>query len=166
MKLWAGLVLLLAVFAVSVLLTAVEGFRNCSAEDRLVLERLGVFQGHVAPLFASPFVWSRYPAASTHLTALVSERGFLMTVPLLLAALCVPHALGRPSFPLSIGICVAVAAVPYVAGMVILQGNTLDPPHVGRWLAVMILGPLYALIICAVICVLELLRSRSRPRSL
>jgi hypothetical protein len=167
MRWWAVLVLLVVVFFGSVLLTAIAGLHNCSATDGLLLDRLGVLQGHVSPLLASPFVWSRYPAAPSHLSSLVSTRAFLTTVPLILAALCLPHALRRRSFPLSIGICVVVAAVPYVAGMVALHDNTV-PEKVGPWLSIMFLGPLYVLVVCAFVCVVELMRpsTRSRPSCL
>ncbi len=167
MKRLASLLLLLIVFAVSVLLTTIEGFHNLGDnEDARLCERLGVFQGHVAPLFATSFVWSRYPAAPNRLSALVDERAFLITVPLLLFAVYFTRIRGRRPFPLLIAICLAVAAVPYIAGMIMLRGGTMDDlQHVGRWLAVMLLGPLYALIICAILCVVELLRPGSRSHS-
>ena len=164
----AALILLLSVFAVSVLLTTIEGYHNLGDnEDARLCERLGVFQGHVAPLFATSFVWSRYPAAPNHLTALVDRRAFLTTIPLLLIALYFARIRGRRPFPLLIAICLAVAAVPYITGMIMLRGGTMnDLQYVGRWLAVMLLGPLYALVACAVICIVELLRPDPRHRSL
>ncbi len=164
MKRRAVLILLLVMFAVSVLLAAVEGFRNCSAEDGLVLERAGVFQGHLAPLFATSFVWSKYPAVPNAPTALVSEKAFVLTIPLLLVALYFARVRGRRPFPLRIAVCLAVALVPYAAGVIALHNNTVAE-KAGAWLAVMILGPLYALLACAVICVVELLRPRPRARS-
>jgi len=164
----AALILLLSVFAVSVLLTTIEGYHNLGDnEDARLCERLGVFQGHVAPMFATSFVWSRYPAAPNHLTALVDRRAFLTTIPLLLIALYFARIRGRRPFPLLIAICLAVAAVPYITGMIMLRGGTMnDLQYVGRWLAVMLLGPLYALVACAVICIVELLRPDPRHRSL
>jgi hypothetical protein len=163
----AVLVLLAAVFAVSVLLTAVEGLRTIGADDMLLFERLGVLQGHLAPLFASSFVWSRYPAAPTHLSALIDEKAFLATIPLLLAALYFVHIRGRRPFPLQIVVCLAVALVPYAVGAIALHNRPVDDPRlVGSWLVIMILGPMYALIICAIVCIVELLRPRARSRSI
>ena len=161
----AALVLLLSIFAGSVLVTAVAGLCSCSSEDLLVLERAGAVQGHLAPLFASSFVWSRYPAAPNHLTALADQRALLTTIPLLLIALYFARIRGRRPFPLLIVICLAVALVPYAVGMIALHDNTLLE-RTGPWLAVMLLGPLYALAACAVICIVELLRPDSRHRSL
>jgi hypothetical protein len=168
MKRLAALVLLLSVFAVSVLLTTVEGFRNLNNEkDGFLVENVGALRGHVAPLLATSFVWSRYPAAPAHPTALISEKAFLLTVPLLLVALYFARIRGRRPFLFQVAVCLAVAPVPYVVGTITLHGGTItDRAEIGPWLAVMILGPLYALIICAVICVVELLRPRARSRSI
>jgi hypothetical protein len=167
MKRWAVLVLLLAVFAVSVLLTAVEGFRNLDGYDAALLDWVAIPHGHVAPVFVSPYLWSRYPAIPNHLSVLVCPTAFLITVPLLLVALHFARIGGRRPFPLQVAVCLAAALAPYAVGATTLHNRPIDDPRaVGSWLAVMLLGPLYVLIICAIICIVELLRPDPRPRAI
>jgi hypothetical protein len=168
MKRWAVLVLLLVMFAVSVLLTGIEGLVDAAVHnDLLSLERLGVFQGRLASLLTSSFIWSRYPALPPGLTWVIGPTPFLATVPLLLAALYFVRIGGHRPFPLRIAVCLAVSLVSYAVGAIALHGNTAtDSPQVGQWLGIMILGPLYSLVVCALLCIVELLRPRSWDCSL
>jgi hypothetical protein len=154
MKWFAILSLIVVVFGVSVVLTALGALSNVSREDGALLNFLDLQRGHITTLFTTPFVWSKYPRLP-QLGCLFDLKAFLLVVPLLLVVVYLLRVRSRRRFPILVGTCLAVMVVPLSAGAIALHENNV-PEIAGPWLVVMLLGPFYVMTGCALLCVAEL----------
>jgi hypothetical protein len=155
MKTLSVLTLILALFVASVVFTAVSVLCAWDApSDDLRLEDLAV--GRLHPMLLGPTLWSRYPNAPP-LSALIDYLALSIAVPPIVAAVYLLGA--RRRLPLG-WVAVAVlplGLIPYGLGTLILRAGNFPPDTSGPWLAVMLLGVLYASCASALLAGLEIL---------
>lgn len=158
MKPLATTVLLLSLVGVSVLLTAVAGLCDVSADDVLDLDALAT--GRVSSIFGS-FLWSRYPAMPP-LSAIFEWRAILIILGAFVPCWRVLSGQRRTRKLLLLA-APATGFLPFFLGELVLRGNT-DLSQAGPWLATMLLGVMYGLILSVILATFELCR-RSRNTS-
>jgi len=163
MRAYPVLILLVIVFFGSVVLTVIGVLSEVSREDDAAIAQIGLARGHIAGLFFTGLVWSKYPMLP-HPSILIDAKSILLTVPLLLGAVFITQAGKFHVLPLRIVVVLAVALLPCAAGAIALHGND-HPETAGPWLKVMLLGPLYTLAACSLLCVAEEVHQRLRCRA-
>ncbi len=153
----AAAALPLSLFGLSVLLTAIAILCNFSSADETSIELLTT--GHIEDLLGRS-VWSRYPEMPSPFMAMFDWTALLTT---LVPFGCVAWALRRQPHgrTLLFGVAFAVGFIPYLAGRVALRNNTM-PELCGPWIATMLLGLAYGLVLCAILAIREMCR---RPTS-
>jgi hypothetical protein len=115
--------------------------------------------GRLGPMFSGSTLWSRYPSlpslgAFIHLRVMLLVGGLVTT-----AVYILRFRLHKPFGAVSI-VALTLGAIPYAMGMLVLRCNVVDARACGAWLAVMVLGVLYAGLAAGVLATMELAGSR------
>jgi len=119
-----------------------------------------LMQGRIESWVLSETMWSRYPALVPlpQMKGLYSTKALLMTVPLFFV-LYYALRLKRKYSLFTVGLfCLGTGAIPYAIGRLALLYNT-DIANIGPWVALMLLGVLYATMGCMFFAILGLLFS-------
>ena len=154
-RLFSGLVLVVVLFAITVLCTGIYYLQQ-NQESLAEPEAEQIAVGNIHTLVFSSGLWSQYPSFPSvefliYVPALVSS-GFLLAVLVNLSG----FRKKRHLLSASLG-CLFAAALHYLVGMWALSGNTVFE-YAGRWIAVMLVGMLYCCIGCVVFAGADVLK--------
>ncbi len=117
-----------------------------------------IMHGRIESWAQSRTTWSRFPTLVplTRAKVLYDLQALYLTVPLFLAAYYTLRIKGKHSL-LTVGVaCLGLGAIPYAVGRLALLYNT-DITNSGPWVAVMLMGILYATAACFFFALLGLL---------
>jgi hypothetical protein len=145
--------LTMALFIATTMLTAVSVLsRMDEPSEDICLENLA--SGRLGPLLFGPTLWSQYPSfpdpmalANDYVLFLV---GGLVAVAVYVSRFKFQRTLGATSL-----VVLALGAIPYVQGLFVLRSSEVEPAECGSWVAVMILGVLYASLAAAVLAIVD-----------
>ncbi|MCF7958398.1 MAG: hypothetical protein K9M57_08125 [Phycisphaerae bacterium] len=154
-----------SVFILAAVMTAVTRLMNL--ETVSYDEAQSIIQGRIGCWFFQADFWSTFPTLpSIHqLQILINPRALLITLPLLGFTIYLLRVRENLSFAKTAIACQTMAIVPWIFGMMALNGNTA-PETAGPWLAVMLLGVFYATLTCCALASLELVKPKvnNRPK--
>ncbi len=162
-KIKCALIFLISFFILVVVVTAVSNLMNLETVPINEFEKL--IQGRIVHWFFQATFWETFPNfPSIHeLQVLFNPLAMLITLPLLGFIIYLVRFRENISFAHTAIVCQVVAIVPWVFGMMVLNGNTA-PDSAGPWLAVMLLGVFYTALTSGILALLELVKPKKIKR--
>lgn len=154
MKIVSSITLVAGMFISSTMLTAIDQLSNLT-DYVFGLGDVDFSAGHLASLFTDKQFWGQYPsfALPGSWTDFYTAAIACGVIGALLYAM---RGRLRASFG-SVGVAtLALAVVPYLLGMFMLRGGTLDPSIAGQWVSVMLTGPLCCGVTASMFALVEL----------
>ncbi len=140
----AGTMVVLNLFLMSILVTYITFFCNLGGEGEASF-------------------WKLYPSLPPTLKALVSGEGFILMAVIAGIGAAFLHGYLKRSYLMVSLFCLVSGFIPFLVGRIFMFRDLgRDNAAIGHWLAMMLLGPLYALIFSLVFAGLYLWKEGSR----